>query len=494
VSREQGKGRFDWLQKGIKDVASATSGAIDQVTDLAEKAKTELEEGLAHTMDRSLRLAVTGLSRSGKTVFTVSLVHLLKHLRTQPDLMRLLGIAEVVSVRIENTPALDAARFPYEACIEALSEQPPAWPAGTSNVSEVRITLEYRPVEKSFVSLGNGTRRLYLDIIDYPGEWLLDLPLLNKSYAQWSQQTLRLLEQPARAALGADWRAFAKGLDPAQPAGEAAESLREGARLFRAYLLASRRAGLQFIQPGRFIMPGDLEGKLLLQFFPLLGPDDPREGTLLHELERRYRAYCEQVVGSFHKQYFAGFDRQVVLADLLTVLNNGEQAFADTREALHEILENFRYGESTWRARLFKPRIDRVLLAATKADRVSRDQSPLLLHLLEAMFSETREAMAAHGRAIEVRYQALSALCCTRDVKCKVQGVPATCIQGTPLGESALVTLFPGQVPSCPPADDDWVGYQFRDFTPPSGGYRHGQPMDHLKMHAVLKYLLGDKL
>jgi len=73
VNKKQGKSRFDWLQKGIKDVASATSGAIDQVTDLAEKTKTQLEEGLAHSMDRSLRLAVTGLSRSGKTVFTVSL-------------------------------------------------------------------------------------------------------------------------------------------------------------------------------------------------------------------------------------------------------------------------------------------------------------------------------------------------------------------------------------------------------------------------------------
>jgi len=75
----------------------------------------ELGEGLAHNMDRSLCLAVIGLSRRGKTALPVS--------------------------------------------------------------------------------LGNGTRRLYLDIIDYPGEWLLDLPLLNKSYAQWSQQTLAQLKQ-----------------------------------------------------------------------------------------------------------------------------------------------------------------------------------------------------------------------------------------------------------------------------------------------------------
>ena len=73
VHHKKGKGRLDWLQKDIKNVVSATSSAIDQLTDWAEKAKMEFEEGLAHSMDRSLRLAVTGLSASGRTLFTGAL-------------------------------------------------------------------------------------------------------------------------------------------------------------------------------------------------------------------------------------------------------------------------------------------------------------------------------------------------------------------------------------------------------------------------------------
>ena len=49
----------------------------------------------------------------------------------------------------------------------------------------------------------NGAdRTLTLDIVDYPGEWLLDLPLLNKSFEQWSAESLALSREPLRAAAG----------------------------------------------------------------------------------------------------------------------------------------------------------------------------------------------------------------------------------------------------------------------------------------------------
>lgn len=462
--------------------------------DWTTKKKSEVDERVARTMDRTVRLAVTGLRRSGKTVFTMSVVHLLKYLRAQPELLAYLGIAEVVSVQVSNPPVLDSARFPYERCIESLSKNPPRWPEGTRNVSEVRVTMRYRRGRKHLMRLGDGIRTLHLDIVDYPGEWLLDLPLIDKSFAEWSRQALALAEQPPRAKLAAEWRAFASGLDPAQSAGFAFGKMRKGAALFRDYLLASRQAGLQFVQPGRFIMPGDQEGELLLDFFPMRCLEVAPEDALIAELERRYDIYRERVIGEFRSKCFAGFDRQVVLVDILTVLNAGQWVFADTRDALNEILESFRYGDSNWRTRLFRPRIDRVLIAATKADRVSRDQSPLLKHFLEAMLGDTRESLAARGKRIEVGYQAISALCCTKDVKCSLNGVPASCIQGVPVGESEPAVFFPGQVPSRPPADDDWQGYDFRDFIPPRGHYRHGEILDHLQMHAVLGYLIGDKL
>jgi predicted YcjX-like family ATPase len=45
-------------------------------------------------------------------------------------------------------------------------------------------------------------RELTLDIVDYPGEWLLDLPLLRTSYEDWSAETIRLSPARSRQACG----------------------------------------------------------------------------------------------------------------------------------------------------------------------------------------------------------------------------------------------------------------------------------------------------
>ena len=44
---------------------------------------------------------------------------------------------------------------------------------------------------------GAGIR---LELLDYPGEWLLDLPLLRMGFSQWSDAVLRRLEGRAEAA------------------------------------------------------------------------------------------------------------------------------------------------------------------------------------------------------------------------------------------------------------------------------------------------------
>jgi len=41
--------------------------------------------------------------------------------------------------------------------------------------------------------------RLSVDIVDYPGEWLLDLPLLGKSFADFSREAFELAALPVRA-------------------------------------------------------------------------------------------------------------------------------------------------------------------------------------------------------------------------------------------------------------------------------------------------------
>ena len=43
--------------------------------------------------------------------------------------------------------------------------------------------------------------KLSVDIVDYPGEWLLDLPLLGKSYAEFSRDAFEMAALPVRSEL-----------------------------------------------------------------------------------------------------------------------------------------------------------------------------------------------------------------------------------------------------------------------------------------------------
>lgn len=56
------------------------------------------------------------------------------------------------------------------------------------------------------------------------------------------------------------------GLDPLAPADE--NRLAEIAAAWTEYLHQCKQQGLHFIQPGRFVLPGDMAGAPALQFFP----------------------------------------------------------------------------------------------------------------------------------------------------------------------------------------------------------------------------------
>ena len=54
---------------------------------------------------------------------------------------------------------------------------------------------------------------LYLDIFDYPGEWLLDLPLLNLDFQQWSLEQAKITSG-IRQQFAQDWLDKLKKLEP----------------------------------------------------------------------------------------------------------------------------------------------------------------------------------------------------------------------------------------------------------------------------------------
>ncbi|MBV1695895.1 MAG: YcjX family protein, partial [Hyphomicrobiales bacterium] len=132
----------------------------------------------------NIRLGVTGLSRAGKTVFITALV---RNLILGGRLPFFAPSAEgrIIAAWLEPQPDDDVPRFSYEEHLAALAADPPRWPEGTRRVSQLRLTIEYRTTDRLRRVVGavaGGllvTRRLHVDIVDYPGEWLTDLGLLE---------------------------------------------------------------------------------------------------------------------------------------------------------------------------------------------------------------------------------------------------------------------------------------------------------------------------
>jgi uncharacterized protein len=244
------------------------SDLIEQAR-LAARALVEYGEGL---VTPTVRLGITGLSRAGKTVFITALVHSLVRNGRFP-VFEALAEGRIARARLAPQPDDAVPRFDYENHVAALVKDR-VWPESTRQISELRLVIEFQ-------SRAGAMRELVLDLVDYPGEWLLDLPLLGKSYETWSAESLALSRAEPRLRLATPWHAHLAGLDPAAPAQEA--DAIAAARLFTDYLIACRdeRYALSLLPPGRFLMPGELAGSPALTFAPLdlrPAPGDPDGG------------------------------------------------------------------------------------------------------------------------------------------------------------------------------------------------------------------------
>ena len=125
-------------------------------------------------------LAVTGLSRSGKTVFITSLIHNLLSSLHNPNRMPLLNVVgerRLLAAHLEGPRANRLPQFPYLGNIEKMAI--PDWPQRTADLSEIGIEVRFAPANtmgRLLSEITGNPASLTIRIVDYPGEWLLDLP------------------------------------------------------------------------------------------------------------------------------------------------------------------------------------------------------------------------------------------------------------------------------------------------------------------------------
>jgi predicted YcjX-like family ATPase len=464
-----------------------------------------------HFFNPTVRLGVTGLSRAGKTVFITALICGLTRGGRFP-VFEPFASGRIARARLAPQPDDAVPRFDYENHIRTLVEDR-RWPNSTVDISELRLVIDYQ-------RQNGADRTLTLDIVDYPGEWLLDLPLLNKNYEQWSRESLGLSRQVPRAKLAAPWHARLATLNAQEPAEE--QAALAAARLFTEYLRACRdeRFAMSLLPPGRFLMPGNLAGSPALTFAPLDLPDDGAapEGSLWAMMRRRYEAYKDVVIRPFFRDHFSRLDRQIVLVDALAAFNSGPEALVDLEAALAGILDCFRIGRSTLFSNLFRPRIDRILFAATKADHLHHSSHDRL----EAVLRRTvgRAVARAEDTGAEIDVVALSAVRATREAQIQRGREKLPSILGTPApGETAdgeafdgstEVATFPGDLPGDPEqlfagngafrglsaAAAEQTDFRFLRFRPPPlvSADAEGPVLPHIRLDRALQFLIGDRL
>jgi hypothetical protein len=228
---------------------------------------------------------------------------------------------------------------------------------------------------------------------------------------------------------------------------------------------------------------------------------------------RRYEAYKDVVIRPFFRDHFARLDRQIVLVDALSAFNSGPEALRDLEAALAGILECFRIGRSTILSNLFRPRINRILFAATKADHLHQSSHDRLEAILRRTVAKAAERAEYAGAAIDV--VALAAVRATREAQVARGRDKLPSILGTPAAGEAFdgnteVATFPGDLPADPEelfsGDDAFRGlartspektdFRFLRFRPPQIDRQEadGPMLPHIRLDRALQFLIGDKL
>ena len=446
-------------------------------------------------------LAVTGLSRSGKTVFITSLIHNLLSALHNPNRMPLLNVVgerRLLAAHLEGGKAHKLPRFPYHANMERMAV--PDWPDRTADISEIGIEVRFAPantVGKFFSEITGNPAAVTIRIVDYPGEWLLDLPLLAQSYAEWSRATLQLMRKGVRAGIAGDFLMAIARHRPDEPASE--EVAKQTHDLYCAYLRSARdQHGLSLLQPGRFLCRGTLGDVPYLWFAPLDLADDvdvPAPHTLAGLMAERFEVYKREAVARFYEDHFRHYSRQIVLVDVLRALLAGRDAFEDTRLAIDAILDSFRYGHGGVLSKLlFGAHVDKVLFAATKADHIPDIQRDHLAALLRNMAAFPALEVKSSNAQIDVT--ALASVISTAEDTQEIDGQRVQVVVGRPVGSSKQAKFFVGNVPIRPPRADAW-GSPFLNvpvFEPPAVDPSPVEGIPHINLDLALEFLLGDRL
>ena len=158
------------------------------------------------------------------------------------------------------------------------------------------------------------------------------------------------------------------------------------------------------------------------------------------------------------------------------------------------MLGRFRYGPSGLLARLFRPRIETLLFAVSKADHVAHNQHHNLRLLLERMVDQA--ARAARFEGLTPAFVALAALRSTDVVRTEHHGPGAVLRARRDQRPGARDGTVPGRDrPICRPRRTGApMRFRFCDFAPRRLLLHGAAKPQHIRLDQALEALIGDRL
>ena len=419
--------------------------------------------------DPVVRLGVTVLSRAGKTVFITSLVANLLH-RGRMLQLRSAATGQIQATFLQPQPDDTVARFEYECNPDAMLTAIPSWLDGTKTISQLRLSFRLAP--SGMVSALSRPRMLHLDIFYYPGEWLLDLGLLDLTYEQWSATPLISAEKRQEA-----WASYTllSAVEDSAPFDDVTAS--GLAMAYAGYLQQARWAVFSNLTPERFLLLGDLVGSPVLTFAPLpIG--EAYNGSFQAEMKRRFEAYKSKIVKLFFRDHFAKLDRQIVLVDVLKSLSDGPDAVADLGRAMGVILTVLRSGRCRFLKKvLCGKRIDRTLFAASKADHLHHRQHPASTAMVEASTQAARDKARFAGALTAVISVRAPRRIVEVELSSNNRALPG--VKGLVQSGGKNVGFYPGEFPKSPASVLSLVS---------------GVGPPHIRLDKAAEFLIGDLL
>ncbi len=422
------------------------------------------------------KIAITGLSRSGKTIFITSLI---EQLLLQKKITPITAKKQAFNVTIKS-PTTSIKRFDYYSLKKIIKEYH-QWPDGTDDITST--TLEFE-TKSRYRFLNNSKFRI--ELIDYPGEWILDIAMLGLSYEQWSEKTINWMKNIDEEIVTDYLNSIHELSDKSK--GEGIENnIHQQYSKMLSFLKNNHYSNLA---PGRFLMPSDLAHDPILCFAPINQSNSP-----LHQIfKERYEHYLENIVKNIQLEHFRGFDRQIVLIDIIEALQNGHNCYSDMKDGLRSMMSLYDHKNKNFISQWFSSSIRKVTFVATKADLITSSQHKNYSALLNEMVDDIRKKMDINH--IKTDTHIISSIKCTETVIREHNGKNLSCIQGISLKEKKKIVLYPGEMPHSFPSPQEWdtKAYNYEIFLPSNISYKDNIPFDHINMDKVVNSLIGEFL